>query len=104
MSEIATIVKLTTAEGKRADALAVLAKLVAAAEDEPGTLQYVMHEDTADADVIWFYERYADQAAMDVHIASSAMAEVVGSLGGLIDGTPEVSHLGIVARKGGAAG
>jgi quinol monooxygenase YgiN len=102
MPEIATIVRITAAEGKRPDALAVFAKLVAATEDEPGTLQYVLHEDAGDPNVIWFYERYADQAAMDAHMGSSAMAEVVGSLGGLLDGVPEVSQLGIVARKGGA--
>jgi quinol monooxygenase YgiN len=102
MSEIAYIVKITTAEGKRADALAVFAKLVAATEDEPGTLQYALHEDTGDPNVLWFYERYVDQAAFEAHVGSSAMAEVGGSLRGLLDGAPEMHQLAILERKGGA--
>jgi quinol monooxygenase YgiN len=102
MSEIAYIVKITTADGKRPDALAVFGKLVAATEDEPGTLQYVLHEDTTDPNVIWFYERYADQAGFEAHIGSAAMAETMGALGGLLDGMPDMRQVGIVERKGGA--
>jgi quinol monooxygenase YgiN len=101
MSEIAYIVKITAAEGKRPEALAVFAKLVAATENEPGTLQYALHEDTGDPNVLWFYERYVDQAAFDAHITSAAMAETVGSLGGLLDGAPALHQVGIVERKGG---
>ena len=43
MAQIAYVVKLTAAEGKRDEALAALGKLVAATEDEPGTVQYLMH-------------------------------------------------------------
>jgi quinol monooxygenase YgiN len=100
MPEIAYIVKLTTAPGRRDDALAALGKLVDATEDEPGTLQYLMHADGGDADVIWFYERYADQAAFEAHIGSTAMAEVGGSLGGLLAGAPDMRQVEIVRRKG----
>jgi quinol monooxygenase YgiN len=102
MSEIAYVVKITTAEGKRSDALAVFAKLVAATEDEPGTLQYDLSEDTTDANVLWFYERYADQAAFEAHIGSAAMAETMGALGGLLDGMPDMRQVALVERKGGA--
>jgi quinol monooxygenase YgiN len=101
MSEIVYIVKMTAAEGRRDEALAVLGKLVASTEDEPGTLQYAMHADGADGDVIWFYERYEDKAAFDAHLSSAAMAEAIGSLGGMLAGAPELRQVEVTHRKGG---
>jgi quinol monooxygenase YgiN len=100
MPEIAYIVKVTTAPGRRDEALSALGTLVDATEGEPGTLQYMMHADGGDADVIWFYELYADQAAFEAHIGSTAMAEVGGALGGLLAGPPDMHQVEVVRRKG----
>jgi quinol monooxygenase YgiN len=103
MSQTAFVVKLTTAEGKRDEALSVLGKLVAVTEDEPGTVQYLMHTEVADPNVIWFYELYADQAAFEAHIGSTTMAEVMGSLGSLLDGAADMRQLEVVQAKGASA-
>jgi len=103
MAEIAMIVKLTAAEGKLDETLEALAKLVAAAEGEPGTLQYALHTDAAEPSAIWFYERYADQAALDAHAGSTTMAEAMGALAGLLGAPPEM-HVLSVAQAAGAAG
>lgn len=103
MAELAYVVKLTAAEGKVDEALATLGKLVDATESEPGTLQYVLHTDTTEPNVIWFYELYADQAGFEAHAASTAMAEVMGALGGLLDGPADMRRLEIVRRKGAAS-
>lgn len=103
MSQIAYVVKLTAAESKRDEALSALGKLVVAAEDEPGTVQYLMHTETNDPNAIWFYELYADQAAFEAHIGSTTMAEAMGSLGGLLDGRPDMRQLDVVAAKGASA-
>jgi quinol monooxygenase YgiN len=100
MSKIAFVVKVPVAEGKRDEALATLGKLVAATEDEPGTVQYLMHTEVENPDVIWFYELYADQAAFEAHSGSAAMAEVAGALGGLLGGAPEMRQLDLVSAKG----
>lgn len=58
---------------------------------EPGTLQYMLVEGD-EADTFYFIERYADQAAMDAHMASPALAAlypVIGPLladGGMVTG------------------
>ncbi len=101
MAEIAMIVKLPAAEGKTEELLEAVAKLVAATEDEPGTLQYTVHRDAADPHAVWFYELYADQAALDAHAGSTAMAEAMGAFGGLLGGAPEMHVLSIADRKGG---
>jgi (4S)-4-hydroxy-5-phosphonooxypentane-2,3-dione isomerase len=100
MPQIAYVVKLTAAEGKRDEALAALGRLVTATEDEPGTVQYLMHTEVHDPNVIWFYELYADQAAFETHIGSPTMAEVMGSLGGLLDGPADMRQLEVAQSKG----
>jgi quinol monooxygenase YgiN len=100
MSQIAVLVKIAAAEGKRDEVLAVLGRLVEAAQDEPGTLQYVVLADAGDADTILTYELYADQAALDAHASSPTMAEVGKALGGLLDGAPELHQARVVHRKG----
>jgi quinol monooxygenase YgiN len=100
MSEMTFIVKLTAAEGKRDELVEALGKLVDATEGEPGTLQYVLHTDTTEPDAVWFYEHYADQAAFEAHMGSPAMAEAMGSFGGLLGGPPDMRALEAVRRKG----
>lgn len=100
MSQIAVVVKLTAAEGKRDEALAALGRLVDAAKDEPGTLQYVVMADAEDANAIHVYELYADQAALDAHASSPTMAEVGKSLGGLFGGAPELHQARVAHAKG----
>jgi quinol monooxygenase YgiN len=102
MSEVAYIAKLTAAEGKRDEAMATLGRLVDATDSEPGTLQYVLCADTTDPAAIWLTELYADEAALEAHMSSPAMAEAAGSLAGLLDGPADLRRLEIVKRKGAA--
>jgi quinol monooxygenase YgiN len=101
MPEKTFIVKLTTADGKRDEVVAALEKLVEATEGEPGTLQYVLHTDTTDPDVVWFYEHYSDDDALQAHMTSPAMREAMGAFGGLLAGAPDMRELAVVRRKGG---
>jgi quinol monooxygenase YgiN len=101
MSEVAHIVKVMAVEGKRGEALGVLGRLVEATEAEPGTLQYGVYADTTDDVTIWITELYADEDALKAHMASPAMAEIAGPLGGLLDGPPDMRRVEVVRRKGG---
>jgi quinol monooxygenase YgiN len=93
MSKVAMIAKITTQPGKRDEAVGVLQKLVDAAGDEPGTITYVLHTEPANPEAIWFYELYQDADALKAHSSSSAMGEVFGPLGPLLDGAPELISL-----------
>jgi len=71
--------------GRRAELLELLRELVdAAASDEPGTLVYVMHEASDDADVVVSYELFADEAALAAHQASPVVASVMPRLNALV--------------------
>jgi quinol monooxygenase YgiN len=71
--------------GRRAELLELLRELVdAAATAEPGTLVYVMHEALDDPDVVVSYELFADDAALDAHRESPAVASVMPRLNELV--------------------
>ena len=89
MSNIAVIAKITAQPGKRADVVAGMASMMAHVETEPGTVVYTLLEDQADADVMWVYEEYTDQAALDSHSSSDAMKALGGSIGPFLAGRPE---------------
>ena len=100
MSTIAVIAKITTQPGKRADVVAGMASMLAHVESEPGTIVYTLLEDQADADVMWVYEEYADQAALDAHSSSDAMKALGGSIGPFLGGRPDIRISSIAGGKG----
>jgi len=99
-STIAVIAKITAQPGKRADVVAGMASMLTHVDSEPGTLVYTLLEDQADADVIWVYEEYTDQAALDSHSTSDAMKALGGSIGPFLGGRPDIRISSIAGGKG----
>ncbi len=105
MSNIAVVVKITAAPGKRDDVAQVLGNMFPTVEEEAGTVLYILNEDLGNPDVLWMYEYYSDQAALDAHSGSPAMAELLGSLGGdLMGAAPELTVVNPIRAKGVAVG
>jgi quinol monooxygenase YgiN len=100
MSKIAVLAKLTAAEGKRAEAIAVLSAQVDLVNGEAGTEIYALHTDDGDDVSIWFYELYADADALAHHSGSAAMAELGPKLKGLMAARPQIMRLSPVSAKG----
>lgn len=100
MSKIAMLAKLTAIEGRRDELVAVLEKIFDQVETEAGTLVYALHTDNADANAVWFYELYADQAGLDAHSKSDAMAEMFTGVAGLVGAPPEMHMLTPQRAKG----
>jgi quinol monooxygenase YgiN len=88
MSKIAVLAKLTCASGKRDEVAAAFDAMLDHVESEAGTELYVLQDDLGNPDVLWVYELYTDQAALDAHSASPAMMELFGALGGDLMGAP----------------
>jgi quinol monooxygenase YgiN len=55
---------------------------------EPGCLSHHVLRDAEDPNRLFFFERWADRAALDAHFAVPASAEFVGRLRELATGTP----------------
>ena len=100
MSKIAVIAKITAQPGKRADVAAGMAGMMDHVESEAGTLKYILCEDLSDADVLWMYEEYADQAALDLHGSSGAMKALGGAIGPFMAGRPELFFTNTIRGKG----
>ena len=99
MSKIAAIAKLTTVEGKRDEVVAAFAPLFEHVRgNEAGTLVYALHEDAGDPNLLWFYELYEGDEALDAHSTSDAMKGL--KLKGLLAGRPDVIRLNPVTAKG----
>lgn len=100
MSKISLIAKLTAADGKAAELEAVLADVVAAAEEEAGLEIYSAHKDTANEGVYYFFELYTDGEALAIHGKGDGMKEAMGKFGGLLGGRPEITMMEPVVAKG----
>ena len=99
MAKVSVVAKIVAAPGKRDEVVDVLKDVVAATENEPGTLVYAMNVEK-DSDVIWFFELYADEAALAAHGGSEAMKAAGPRLADKMGGRPEIIQLTPVVGKG----
>jgi quinol monooxygenase YgiN len=101
MSQIAVLAKLVSQPDRRDELKAVLLTgLLANAEGEAGTQMYSLFEDNADGNVLWMWEVYADQAALDLHRSSDGMKAAGPALAGLLAGRPELTFMAPAGGKG----
>jgi quinol monooxygenase YgiN len=70
-------VHMEAAAGREEDLELALSALVAPTRAEPGCLAYRLHCDPESPGKFMFYEKFADQAALDAHIASPHFQELV---------------------------
>ena len=100
MSKVAVAVKLRIKAGQRDAFTEAVKPGLATAQGEAETQTYIFHHDALDADVVWFYEWYANQDAMNAHMGSDAFKAFSKSLGEFVDGAPEFNLLTPIGGKG----
>jgi len=69
-SPIVLDVHMEAAQGREEDVAAALTALLVPTRQETGCLEYQLHRDPENPLKFLFYERFANQAALDAHIAS----------------------------------
>lgn len=74
---------ITVNAAKRAEADSAFAVMREATLKEPGCIEYQAYTDRGDPGVVFMFEKWKDQAALDAHFASPHMAEFGAALGGL---------------------
>jgi len=99
-TKVSLLAKLTVAEGRADDLKSALDALISAADEEDGLEVYSAHADNSDPSVFWFFEVYRDQEALTVHGKGEKMKAAMRTLGGCLDGRPEVTMLSPLAAKG----
>jgi quinol monooxygenase YgiN len=97
MSEVHVFATVTAGPG-HADALRdVLKDLVTASHEEPGVLQYILHEDPKNLGNFYVFEAYKDQDAANAHMASPHLATAFAKAGALVGGAPSIIETKVVA-------
>lgn len=100
MKRVVIFTRLTAKPGRREDLLASFDALFHAVAGEPGTEVFAMHAARDEPDVVCFYEVYRDDDALAAHRESPALHEIVGQLGELVAGAPEVVYASPRRAKG----
>ena len=100
MSKVSLIAKLPLKADKKDEFVEQFGGMIAAVNDEAGTEIYILNFEQANENIAWVYELYTDDAAMATHSSSDAMAALIGSLGDVLDGAPEMIVLTPHSGKG----
>ena len=95
-SERVMFATMVAKAGKRDELKAVFGPMFEQAAKEQGTLAYTLSEGD-EPEVLYFWEHYTDQSAMDAHMASEALASVHTALYALLENGSAV--MGTVVQK-----
>jgi quinol monooxygenase YgiN len=86
MTMIVLIAMLRAKQGKEKQVEGILKAMIPNVQNEKGATKYILHRAKDDPNQFLFYEEYTDQAALDVHNATSYFKELGKNLNGLLDG------------------
>jgi quinol monooxygenase YgiN len=100
MDQVAVVARLTANDGQRDALAAALQAAVDTAAGESGTIYYILHEDPADEQVLWMYEMYADQAALEHHASSEGYKALGPAIRPYLAARPELNFLKPIGGKG----
>jgi quinol monooxygenase YgiN len=100
MTHVAVIAKIPAAPGKRDQLRDALQGLLDNAAGEPDTLFYILHEDKGDENVLWMYELYTDQAALDAHMKTEGFKTAAGPIVPFLGGAPVLTFTTPTGGKG----
>ena len=100
MSKVAIWVRISLRPGVREEAAKALQVAIDNANGEEGTLLYILHENAADPDALFFYDLYADADALTAHSSGEGMKVLGGILKEFGAGRPEMQMLTPIIGKG----
>ena len=101
MSKTAVLAKLPIKPDAKDTFLDAFGAMLDAVESEEGTEIYILNwGQNDDENTAYIYELYADGDALAVHSGSDAMKALMGALGDVMAGAPELVMLTPAAGKG----
>jgi quinol monooxygenase YgiN len=80
MSVVTVVAKLVAKEDAVGLVKAELLKMVEPTRQEPGCLEYRLHQDNADPRVFVFYENWQDMASLERHLATPHYTQYVAAV------------------------
>jgi quinol monooxygenase YgiN len=77
MSEIVVVGSFTAQEGKETEAVEAFTALMEPTHDEDGCILYALHRGSDDPRRLAFVERWASREALDAHLASTHIQDIL---------------------------
>jgi quinol monooxygenase YgiN len=77
MPEIVVVGSFTAQEGKETEAVEAFKALVEPTHDEDGCILYALHRGSDDPRRLAFVERWASREALDAHLASAHIQDIL---------------------------
>ncbi|MFC3811046.1 putative quinol monooxygenase [Lacihabitans lacunae] len=90
---VTLIAKLEAKPGKEDETLTALQILVEKTTQEPGNIDYILHQEKENKCAFVFYERFKDMEAFDAHSASSYIQEFRASAAELLERPGQITFL-----------
>ena len=88
---ITVMATIEVKEGKGEDFIKEYRKALPRVLKDPGALAYVLHRDLKNPDKFYFYEKYADQKALEYHGSTPHFKEMFAVTGAYMKGRPEIN-------------
>jgi quinol monooxygenase YgiN len=96
--EVVLFARFNAKEGKGEELAGILSELIEIVQREEGARFYALHRGTDLPDVVWFYEVYADQAALEAHGKYPEFGAVFARIGDLTAGPPELIRSKVIDK------
>ena len=90
---IGMLVRIPTLPGMRAAALDALNRYIDDLDQEPGTEAFLVCIDPADPDVVWLYEWFRDEQAVEAHRSAPLFGRLMNELPGLVGESPGIMRI-----------
>ncbi|HSW57071.1 MAG TPA: putative quinol monooxygenase [Dehalococcoidales bacterium] len=87
---ITVIAIIEVNQGKGEDFIREYRKVLPKVLKDPGAAAYILHRDLKNQDKFYFYEKYADQKAVEYHTSTLHFKEFFGSTGPYMKGQPQI--------------
>lgn len=84
MSELTLVVRMNASPGREAEVERALRAAVAPTHAEPGCLRYALHRGVDEPSVFVLVERWRSRAALDEHMRTPHLVELLATLGELL--------------------
>ena len=90
------VAHLRAKAGKEEELQNLLRGLIAPTRKEAGYLEYRLYQNKSDAQDFTFVEEWADDAALDAHLASPHLVEALARIPELLEAEPDIRRYRLI--------
>ncbi len=87
---IVLVAEINAKKGNEDQLKEKLNSMIEKVQDEKGTLAYILHQGREEKGKFVFYEEYRDQEALDFHLNTSYLKNLLGEIGPLLSEEPKI--------------